>query len=49
MVAIRTPQGRITLDGDILRRFTPEGVEETQCPEGEARDEALRKCFGICL
>ena len=49
MLAIRTAQGRITLDGDVLRRFTPEGVEEEFCPEGAAREAALRTCFGICL
>ena len=49
MIAIRTADGRITLDGDALRFHTPDGVREEYCPEGEKRDFALKEYFGIVL
>ena len=49
MLSIRTPEGRITLDGDVLRKHTPAGVEEIACPAGEAQTQALKDYFGIEL
>jgi len=49
MLSIRTPEGRITLDGDVLKKHTPEGVEEIPCPAGEAQTKALKEYFGIEL
>lgn len=49
MLSIRTEKGRITLDGDVLRKHMPEGVEESICPAGEAQKLALKEYFGIEL
>jgi len=47
MAAIRTPQGRLTLDGDIFRTFSPAGVKEERFedPADFAREMKLR--FGL--
>jgi len=47
MVAIKTPDGRITLDDCTLKFFRPDGVEVTELETDEAVKTALATYFGL--
>lgn len=47
MVAIRTPKGRITLDGDLFKIFTPQGVEQQRFTTRIQWREAVKEYFGL--
>lgn len=49
MVAMRTPTGRYTLDGDTFKRFDGDSVETWEEPTEEARNETLARLFGLTL
>lgn len=47
MVAMRTPGGRCTLDGNVFKRFEGETVTAWEEATEAARDETLLRLFGI--
>ncbi|KAK9807642.1 hypothetical protein WJX72_005134 [[Myrmecia] bisecta] len=47
IAAIQTPEGRITLNDRLLKKFTPDGVAESELEEGAELDAALTKYFGM--
>ncbi len=49
MVSIRTDEGRVTVANDEFRIFTKDGVQTFVPETEEARNEALKKYFGIVL
>ncbi|MEA4832624.1 MAG: arylamine N-acetyltransferase [Oscillospiraceae bacterium] len=46
MISIKTPDGRITIDGLVLKRFSPQGVEVHELREDEI-PTILEEYFGI--
>jgi len=49
MIAIKTPDGRITLDNRTLKFFRPEGVEVKELETDEEVNAALAAHFGLIL
>lgn len=49
MVALGTPTGRITLDGDTLKVFDGESVTVTALGTRAEKEAALMRCFGLVL
>ncbi len=49
MVALRTPEGRLTLDGRVFKRFTPAGVTVTEASDDATFDRLLLEYFGLAL
>ena len=47
MVAIRTPNGRLTLDGDVFRTFSSEGVREERFEDPADFAREMKKRFGL--
>ena len=49
MIAIRTPDGRKTIDDHTFKHFSPAGVEVTELQDEAALSEALNVHFGIII
>ncbi len=49
MVALRTPEGRLTLDGRVFKRFTPTGVTVTEAKDAATFDRLLLEYFGLAI
>lgn len=47
MVAIQTPQGRLTVDGAVFRTFDPSGVREETFSDPQAWRLELKRRFGL--
>ena len=49
IVSLRTEEGRITLDGDLFKRFDANGVTVWQAKDAQDFDDQLKRLFGLTL
>lgn len=47
MLSIKTPEGRITLDGNLFKIFTPNGIEQFIADSTEVMSDRLKLLFGL--
>ena len=47
ILSVKTPEGRVTVDGDVFRIFRGEDVEERTLRDDADRAEVYRKYFGL--